>query len=142
MTTNTWVFLFHCPLCGESIVLPRQSLLGKYEGQQFLTTPMWPITFLCRGHGQVCECSIDRIDLEPAQRPTQPLQSETLWEIEVGCAHEGCRLLHAIYAKYQPDRIAQDVIENVLITSPRIPCTGDHDVVFQREKMRVRAFEY
>jgi hypothetical protein len=142
MTTMTWVFLFRCPLCGESIVLPRQSPLGKYEGQQYLTTPMWPITFLCKKHGQSCECSVDKIDLEPIQRPDPPPHWETLWEIEAECVHGNCGLRHVIYAKYSPDGTSASVVQSFLATSARVPCTGDHDAEFRTGKIRAKALEF
>lgn len=137
MATFQWVFQFRCPQCGESILLPRRSPLGIYEGQQYLTTPMWPITLLCRLRVPVYECLADGIDLDPVYRPDPSLPKICLWEIEAECAHEGCRLRHCIYAKYQPDKTTQDVIGSVLKANPKIPCSGDHDLVFSSEKMKV-----
>jgi len=137
MSTVQWLFVARCPACGESIVLPRQSPLGMYESQQYLPSPMWPIAFLCNRHAQVCECSAATIDLDPVQRPNQSQPGISLWEIEVECAHSNCGLPHYIYAKYRPDKTAQDVVERLLKANPRIRCSGNHDVLLKAEKMKV-----
>lgn len=103
---------------------------------------MWPITFLCKKHGQSCECSVDKIDLEPIQRPDPPPHWETLWEIEAECVHGNCGLRHVIYAKYSPDGTSASVVQSFLATSARVPCTGDHDAEFRTGKIRAKALEF
>src|SRR5258708_7872991 len=98
---------------------------------------MWPIAFLCMQRGLVCGCLAEDILYDPIQKLDQSQPEICLWEIEAECGHENCRLQHCIYAKYRPDKTAQDVIGRLLKTNPRIPCTGDHDAPLRAEKMRV-----
>lgn len=51
-----------CPACRKSIVLPRQSPLGIFQGLESQSTDEWPATFLCPACGQVFSCSFEKID--------------------------------------------------------------------------------
>jgi hypothetical protein len=51
------VFAFNCPnpKCPLYIVLPRQSLLGEFDGQPRPAEDIWPIRYLCRSCGLASE---------------------------------------------------------------------------------------
>jgi hypothetical protein len=46
------IFVVTCPVCGESIPLPRRSLLGMFEPPHCQPTDIWPINYLCHECGQ------------------------------------------------------------------------------------------
>src|SRR5208282_6844950 len=50
---DLWAFDVECPECHDSIVLPRQSPLGRFDGQADPSKGAWPAEFLCSscGHG-------------------------------------------------------------------------------------------
>jgi hypothetical protein len=115
------VFCIQCPLCDASIVLPRQSPLGKYEDQWYRPTGAWPITLLCIRSEQTCECSRVMIRRELLEKPGQDSEGMVLWEIACGCAHEDCKRQNDIYAWYR---------------------RGDHDVELKEEKIRAAVIEF
>jgi hypothetical protein len=53
---DLWVFTVECPKCRDPIVVPRQSPLGRFDGQADPSTDAWPAKFLCQmcQHGFVC----------------------------------------------------------------------------------------
>jgi hypothetical protein len=91
------VFLFCCPDCGDSILLPRQSPLGIYEGQHYRQSVDWPIAFLCRRHERLCEGLPDMIHQEAFARPSPPQPHFALWEIDCVCGQPNCGLPTTIY---------------------------------------------
>jgi hypothetical protein len=143
MTEFESVFLFRCPMCGGSVVLPRQSALGEYGGQQYhRRTDRWPLIFLCRERGKLCECSTDSIQTNPVQKPIPPPHLASLWEIECECAHNDCGLAYTIYAKYQQDETPGNMTNTLLQSKPILACDGGHPVKFQAEKIEVKRLEF
>ena len=115
-----------------SIPLPRQSLLGIYEGLKYRPTGEWPETFLCVRHARVFVCSIDSVDLDLEMRGLDELVSP-MWRIECQCAHENCGRLHTIYTGRMPDW--PSIVRRILKTNPSVPCS-DHDLVWREDLMR------
>ena len=136
------VFQFQCPLCQEHTVLPRQSPLGTYVGQQYQPSGIWPINFLCFRYEQACEVGHDAIHLETIVVQAPVSGEAALWQIECECAHENCGMHHAIYTKYLADEKPANVVGIVLNASPTIACTWTHPVVFLAEKMTAEKFEF
>jgi hypothetical protein len=60
-----------CPNCARSIVLPRQSHLGKFDGQITPSMDIWPINFLCLPCGLVSEIQSRAIHLEELEMQDQ-----------------------------------------------------------------------
>jgi hypothetical protein len=53
---DLWALTVECPKCRDPIVVPRQSPLGRFDGQADPSTDAWPAKFLCQRceHGFVC----------------------------------------------------------------------------------------
>jgi hypothetical protein len=114
------------------IPLPRQSLLGTFEGQHCLPKGEWPATFLCLRHGRAFVCFPDSIHLEIDIRlPGQPVSS--LWRIECECAHENCGKLHSIYTAGEKDW--PTIVRRILRRNPLVPCC-DHKLLWREDLMR------
>lgn len=136
-----FVFQFSCPLCEESVVLPRESPLGTYEGQRYLTKGMWPINFLCFRHKQVSVCSPD-IRLETMFVLSQQINLAALWEIVSECGRENCGRHHAIYTKYLEDATPQDVIDILLEATTAVPCTGNHSIQLSSDHSTAQKLDF
>jgi hypothetical protein len=142
--TNQEVFGIQCPICGkESIVLPRQNLLGKYEGRSYLSTGKWPITLLCRNYVQVSFPLEDSVQLiPPEQVRTLNLRSGCVWRIVCECAHGSCGRTHYIYATPSVRGLEDQLISIALRPTVRVQCEGGHALLLVRERMRVESFDF
>ena len=138
---HTWVVYTQCPVpqgldpaC--SIPLPHETPLGRYEGQQYQPTGIWPVTFLCLRHGiSALHSSQDvRLDVEPVS-PEGDLP--VFWTIEATCAHENCDKMHTIYTARMP--AAPELVSRLMRTTPAIPCDG-HDLVWREDLIRATAY--
>src|ERR1700693_5395181 len=109
MTQYRDAYRFPCPLCGVSIVLPRQTHIGIFLGQQCQPMGKWPIELLCIPHGRVCECSGERLrrGLEPL--PDQSQQMAALWWIDCECDQEGCERHSSIYTWWLESAAPSDI---------------------------------
>ena len=135
-------YRFPCPLCKVSIILPRRSPLGIYEGQQCQPTSEWPIQLLCILRGRVCKCIGENLrrSLEPL--PDQSLQLASLWQIDCECASEGCGRHSSIYTWWLESAAASNIVSAAIEAEPIIACTLAHDLVLKREKMRAVILAY
>lgn len=74
------LYVITCPYrdCRESIVLPRQSLLGRFEHPQCQPSDIWPITYLCSRCKTLSEYSAEMIHPVAVEVPPQNLSDGTL----------------------------------------------------------------
>ena len=135
-------YRFPCPLCGVSIVLPRQSPLGIFLGQQCQPTVEWPIKLLCILHGRVCVCSADNFHRDVAELPGQDQQMASLWQIDCACGHESCRRHSSIYTWWPGNVVSSDIVNAAIAAVPTIACTPEHDLVLKPEKMQAQVLPY
>src|ERR1017187_9673367 len=136
------VFLFRCPDCADSILLPRQSLLGIYEGQHYQRNPLnWPIAFLCRRHERLCEGHPDMIHQEAFARPAPPQPHFALWQIDCVCGQPNCGLPTTIYTHYLPADTQGSIVSLLRQATGKLLC-GDHDVDLQAGKLTLKPLEY
>ena len=129
------VLEFDCPLCGESIILPRQSPLGVYGGVACEPSGRWPLKFLCTARGLFCEVPSAAI-----RRGTTPMWSidqhaGSFWEIECPCSQKNCGRHHAIYTKFSGNATEREVVVAAVRASNAISlmmaCSAHHLVVRQ-----------
>jgi hypothetical protein len=136
------VFHFQCPLCHEHMILPRQSPLGTYVGQQYQPSGIWPINFLCFRFAQVSLVPRDSIHLDTIVVQAPVSGEAALWQIECECVHKDCGMHHAIYTKYLADENAENVARLLLDPTPLIACTSEHNAEFSAERMEAEKFEF
>jgi hypothetical protein len=132
------VFLRECQSCHQPIVLPRQSPLGIYEGQRYLPTDKWPITFVCIRDGQVRVLWVE--EFHPEELMDLGQQSEVLWEIVCECGHRDCVRPHTIYTTCLPNVPKQDVANALYRANLTIAC-GSHDFQKVRKLMHPKRLE-
>jgi hypothetical protein len=124
---SSYTFLNFIPGHGpnEYIVLPRQSLLGKFEGLDDRPTGVWPIKLLCLLHGHVFERSADTVEFGPVPATDRTTQPMPLWLIECTCAHGNCGRKMRIFG-YGDGSETEDRIRWLLIrANPALACL-DH----------------
>ncbi len=73
------VYLIICPECGESIPLPRRSLLGTFEHPLRQPTDIWPITYLCSECESLSVHKEQMIRLQGIEAPVQNQSAYRLW---------------------------------------------------------------
>ena len=84
------LYSLHCP-CGERIVLPPQSPLGRFDDQASEpNSQRWPLKFLCRECGLLSVHRVQEIDREEHGRPDLFESDRTLWSVQILCDHRGC----------------------------------------------------
>jgi len=137
------VFLLRCP-CGAPIVLPRQSPLGRYEGQHYQPTDAWPVLFVCT------HCERQSVHRPPTRQETlddnlaQYLRRHTFWRFEIECDHENCGELLVIHTISEADALDIDVLPAVRRIVPpthaHLDRTGNPP--FLSERIRVGRFGY
>jgi hypothetical protein len=136
------VFLFNCPLCHEHVVLPRQSPLRTYVGQQYRPSGIWPIDFLCFRYAQVSQVPVESIRLDVIVVPGPVSGEAALWQIECECVHENCGMLHTIYTKYLADESAKNVERLLLEPVPLVACTHEHNADFSADMTKAEKFDF
>lgn len=106
------------PRCSDRTVLPRQSPLGKFDGQPSPSKDIWPIKYLCRACGQSSEIPDEAIHPKVAENTDRN------------------QLFQYVFSNGQPDSVvriwiyckenqffaaghttAQEAIQNVLLPS-------------------------
>lgn len=115
-------FLLRCKGCNVTIVLPRQSPLGNYVGQKYLTKGTWPITLGCTYCGRVSEYSFQEVQHETVEALIHTPHSEALWEIELRCGQPDCGNQRTIYTAYLANSTLRDVAETLAEKNPAILC--------------------
>jgi hypothetical protein len=142
MTLIRDAYRFPCPLCKVSIVLPRQSRLGTYEGQYCQPTGEWPIQLLCIQRGRAYECTGEglRRSLEPV--PDQSPQAAVLWWIDCECDQRGCRRHSSIYTWWPGNAALSDIVNAAIEAAPTIACTADHKLALKPDKMQSWVLPY
>jgi hypothetical protein len=132
---------FQCPCCAEPIVLPHQSLLGTFSGQQNQPTDEWPLVFLCIPRAQLCACSSEGIQIGPVGRPGHSLQSSLL-QIEAECVRKGCGRCHTVYSWFYTAEPSRGIADALLRATPQLLCAvGGHVAEFVVERIRVLRWE-
>ncbi len=141
MTDAVLLYQVQCPLCDESIDLPRQSPLGTFSGLQRQPSRKWPITFLCRERELMCQMEAPQGDPNSVVVGTTIAERQlVLYEIECECAHENCERNVAIYttdfAVASEDQIVDKLLRGLSTPSPpvRFP-SGSHDLELRRDEI-------
>lgn len=134
-------FKFKCPLCSESITLPRQSELGTYINEKYDTVSnSWPVQWLCIPHERVCECSSDRIErIEFEEQPHVEFPA-AVWKIEHPCSQDGCNGYNACFRGYTLWDLSEtcqgSLIDRIVTSKPRALCTADHPIDWQAGRVK------
>jgi hypothetical protein len=115
-----------CPLCKNSVLLPRQSPLGRYEGPRYQPTDIWPIDFVCFLNGQVCQAHPASIHPKTGGVSNLDRGAAVLWETVFACAHEDCGRLRTLYSRQSADSTPEAAIQTVLAANPSLTCEGRH----------------
>ncbi len=121
---SRFAYLLDCPLCGRTIVLPPQSQIGTFVGQQCQPMGTWPIKFLCIVHAQLCECSADKIRWEAYPTPDPSQRQVALWMIVLRCAREGCGSSYTIFATEYADAEGEQSLKIALSKAVSGVCKG------------------
>ena len=108
------VYLVRCPNCPDPIVLPRQSRLGRFEGQQRRPTGVWPITYLCTQCGRWSVLSADMFHPQAVEGQVQGPPRESLYRYEFSSDHERSVRLHYIYRKGLLRASADELVNSLL----------------------------
>ena len=106
------VYSVHCPNCGDTIFLPRQSQLGIFEHPQCQPTDEWPIDFQCTHCALVFSCPAEAIHLEGGEALDRSLPY--LWKYEFATADAHSIHRYSIYAKAAMRRLEGVLIEGML----------------------------
>ena len=139
------IYQLECPGCGESIVLPRQSPLGKYAGLEYQRQGIWPPIFLCRQTERLYEVSSLIHSIEVTRLP---LKSDlSLWEIDCECAYNHCGKMNLIFAKYSttvnPGAIVDVLCRATSDLLPKIACVSKlHDLILRKEAISPRTLDF
>jgi hypothetical protein len=136
------VYCFACPLCSESIALPRQNHLGKYVDLRYQPSGEWPITLLCSRYARLSEVPPESIRLETRVALGPISGPMVLWRIESECAHENCGANYAIYTTSYADESTEGVMRFLSDANPVIDCVGDHRLEFSLDRMKAEKLEF
>ena len=137
MTELRFVCRFQCDGAEHTFVLPRQSPLGTYVGEQYQPTGIWPIEFLCLQHGHVCRVTLGTIRLESVETRGQDQYEALLWKIEYECARQNCGQRQTIYTRYSAVGAKSDVLRVVSETGTRVLCSEGHEAKFGAAQMEL-----
>ena len=122
MATHSFINYLEGHRPNEYIVLPRQSLLGIFEGLNYQPTGVWPITLLCFLHGHVFERSAGTAQFGPVPATVHTTQSMPLWLIECRCAQGNCGKTMRLFG-YGDGSETEDRIRQLLLkANPSQPC--------------------
>jgi hypothetical protein len=141
---DNWL-MFDCPCGSESIPLPHQNPLERYEDQPYQSTGYWPVAFLCRRRGRVYAGYAEEIELRPERKPYLDWGRRRLWEIEVQCAHENCGTKRPIYAKHQEldnEDLVIDLLLNADDADPVPVCATHVGRRLQKGLMKVKLLHF
>jgi hypothetical protein len=86
------VHVITCFKCGDSMPLPRQSLLGKFEHPHCQPSDIWPISHLCSECEHLSVHSAEEIHLLGVEVPVQSLTAYKLVCYEFGTAPAGTKM--------------------------------------------------
>jgi len=79
------------------VVLPRQSLLGTYEGPNYRAEPgAWPAMFVCLRHKHWCMRSEGSLR-HHSQTMALDRSVPPMWRVVLQCAKETCGRWHQLY---------------------------------------------
>jgi hypothetical protein len=120
----------------EYIVLPPQSLLGRFEGLDDQPTGIWPITLLCLWHGHVSEYSAEAVQYGAVPTMDRTKATAALWVIECECAQGNCGRKRLLFAFGDVAQTDDHVRLRVVQTNPTIPCVG-HAALLDAGKMEI-----
>jgi hypothetical protein len=139
---NQRVYVLACP-CGEQIVLPHQSPLGRFVYPHCLPTDKWPVVFVCTH----CEHTIGLRDGDirpaPVEVQAQSPHSESFWYLEFECVRKDSPRLYGIATKFLKSASEEDVKSIVFSTISRAPCgcAGNIEEILQREYCQMNCFD-
>lgn len=108
------VYCVHCPhpKCLDTIVLPHQSQLGKFEYPHCQPTDEWPIDYLCIYCGLSSSFQVEAIHLEGVEARDQSLPY--LWRYDFSSDDTHSTRRYWIYAKGLLRRDSKTLIEEML----------------------------
>jgi hypothetical protein len=136
--TIAFQFRLHCPLCKESITLPRRSPVGIQQTNKYDPTPgSWPITLICIPYELVCKCpydKVERIDFEEQGRNESPA---AVWEIVCGCGRESCDTGLTACTLWDLAEASRDqLLDRIIKARPTASCSSGHDIEWKPARMK------
>ena len=137
MTELRFVCRFQCEEVEHTVVLPRQSPLGRFADEPYLPKGIWPIDFLCLPHGHVCRVTPHVIHLDPVPTLALGIHEALLWKIEYECARQNCGQRQTIYTRYSAVGTQADVLRDVLKTRARVLCSEGHEAKLDMARMEL-----
>jgi hypothetical protein len=131
-------FKLKCPLCAESITLPRAGDLGNYAGETYHPSPeSWPIKWICTAHEQICECSTDRIERINFEEQPYVTHPATVWKIEQRCSRGDCVEQFQGFTLWDASESCRGtLIDRVDKTKPKATCAANHEILWQADRLR------
>lgn len=131
------IFCFTCPGCGESITLPRQSVLGTVGSSDFLCTSAWPILFLCSRYSSISTVSSSAVHLATELLVDKTRRLNSLWAIDGDCRLENCGKRHSLYTYSLREADPGLILHTFMSVNPSIPCLGGHPARFHRDHLTI-----
>lgn len=115
------------PQCSGKSVLPRRSLLGRFEGLPDPSMDVWPAMFLCRRCGLLTVGFGDKTHQNIAVTLGPNLGiPRGLWQIAFECVHENCGMPHALYTQWIEGDSAESIEALATKAAQTLPCRGNH----------------
>ncbi len=131
-------FRFKCPLCEESITLPRLSELGTYINEKYhLGSTPWPISWICAAHERICDCfpeTIERIEFEIQPNIKYPA---AVWKVEHPCGQENCEVEFNGYTwGHAAESSGGALVERLIDMKPEIKCCVGHEMAWNPRRLK------
>ena len=130
-------FKFKCPLCAWSISLPRKSELGIYINETYRFNPKsWPISWICTGHEQICECSPDRIERIEFEVQPPVEHPAVVWKIEHPCIQSGCGTKFQGFTLWDVSQSCREsLVDRLVEMKPQARCVRGHEIVWRPQRI-------
>ena len=143
-TTIAFQFRFHCPLCAESITLPRRSPVGIQEMKDYQPTlGSWPIPLICIPHEQLSTCSYDKVERIDFEKQAHYDSPAALWEIVYGCSQENCAMCYTAYTWWDYAEASTDeLVGRIVKAKPTASCSSGHEIKWKPEKIRATMWPF
>ena len=111
------VYLVRCPNpdCGDTIVLPRQSILGVFEYPQCRPARLWPIDYRCTYCGRASFFPAAVIVLGSVAASGQNPHTECLYRYEFSNDRRPFGKSHSLYVKGLLPASDDELIESLLL---------------------------
>jgi hypothetical protein len=103
------VYFLRCPIESESILLPRRSPLGIFDGEVCLPTDIWPLEVLCPECELGFSCPVGLI--HPGEMLDHVIETRSLFRIPYTYIHNNSEVRREIYTALSTRDPKESVLE-------------------------------